>query len=152
MKRSILKVVIGVLFCFGIAICRGADGGEIKEVIAKLNQQFVSCLAKDDASGVSNMYAKDAALLAPNMPIVKGRENIAGVFRHMVEGGMTQMTLTTVSVWSAGSIVAEEGVYTLKSKNGQARDTGKYIVLWKQEGGQWRIYRDIFNSDLEPGK
>ena len=152
MRKSPVKLVVGVLLLLGVLVCRGADDEKFKEIIAKNNQQFVTCLAKGDASGLSNLYTKDAAFLAPNMPVVKGRENIAGVYKYMIEGGMTQMTLKTVSVWSSGPIVVEEGVYTLKSKDGQHIDTGKYMVLWKQEDGKWRIHRDIFNSDLEAKK
>jgi len=27
-------------------------------------------------------------------------------------------------------------------------DKGKYIVIWKKVDGEWKYYRDIFNSDL----
>jgi ketosteroid isomerase-like protein len=30
-------------------------------------------------------------------------------------------------------------------------DQGKYIVIWKQDGGQWKLHRDIFNSSLPAG-
>jgi ketosteroid isomerase-like protein len=27
-------------------------------------------------------------------------------------------------------------------------DRGKYIVVWKDEGGKWKLHRDIWNSSL----
>jgi ketosteroid isomerase-like protein len=32
----------------------------------------------------------------------------------------------------------------------RALDKGKYIVIWKQEDGQWKLHRDIFNSSMPP--
>ena len=29
-------------------------------------------------------------------------------------------------------------------------DSGKFIVIWKQEGGQWKLHRDIWNSSMPP--
>jgi ketosteroid isomerase-like protein len=27
-------------------------------------------------------------------------------------------------------------------------DTGKYVVVWRKVGGEWKAAADIFNSDL----
>ena len=27
---------------------------------------------------------------------------------------------------------------------------GKFIVIWKEQGGQWKLHRDIFNSSIPP--
>ena len=41
---------------------------------------------------------------------------------------------------------AEVSTFTLFAGAGQVVGKGKYIVIWKQEGGQWLLHRDIFNS------
>jgi ketosteroid isomerase-like protein len=33
---------------------------------------------------------------------------------------------------------------------GNKLEKGKFIVLWKQEKGIWKMYRDIWNSDASP--
>ena len=30
------------------------------------------------------------------------------------------------------------------------KDSGKYIVVWRQRNGKWQIIDDIFNSNLVP--
>jgi len=47
-----------------------------------------------------------------------------------------------------GDTAIEVGKYTLKGEEGQVLDTGKYTVIWKQEEGQWKLHRDIFNSSV----
>ena len=51
-----------------------------------------------------------------------------------------------VEVPAARSDGGEVGRYILGA-GGQTADVGKYIVIWKNDGGTWKLHRDIFNSD-----
>ena len=42
----------------------------------------------------------------------------------------------------------ETGRYELYDAQNKILDKGKYVVVWKQENGEWKLFRDIFNSDL----
>ena len=35
----------------------------------------------------------------------------------------------------------------MMKKTGKPKDE-KYIVLWKKAAGRWKLFRDIFNSNL----
>jgi ketosteroid isomerase-like protein len=45
-------------------------------------------------------------------------------------------------------MLAEEGEYTFMNNDNKELDRGKYIVLWKKENGEWKLFRDCYNSDL----
>jgi ketosteroid isomerase-like protein len=30
--------------------------------------------------------------------------------------------------------------------NGSVADAGKYIVIWKKDGGTWKLHRDIWTT------
>jgi ketosteroid isomerase-like protein len=62
--------------------------------------------------------------------------------------GIKEVKLEIVEIEAYGDIAIEVSKYTLQGEGGQALDTGKYIVIWKQEGGQWKLHRDIFNSSM----
>ena len=34
----------------------------------------------------------------------------------------------------------------MKADGGVVADRGKYIVIWKNEGGSWKLHKDIFNT------
>jgi ketosteroid isomerase-like protein len=68
----------------------------------------------------------------------------------MIDAGATGLTLTAVEVEAHGDTAHEVGTWVLKAKDGTAVDNGKYIVIWKKEGGQWRLHRDIWNSSTPP--
>jgi ketosteroid isomerase-like protein len=60
--------------------------------------------------------------------------------------GITAVKLETAEVESHGNTTHEVGTYILQGAGGQGLDTGKYVVIWKQEAGQWKLHRDIWNS------
>jgi ketosteroid isomerase-like protein len=66
--------------------------------------------------------------------------------------GIKEATLDTVEVEAHGDAAYEVGRYTLKGDGGQLLDQGKYVVIWKRVGGQWRLHRDIWNSSLPAGQ
>ena len=47
-------------------------------------------------------------------------------------------------------MLEEVGVYTFTDDKGVVFDKGKFIVLWKNVDGKWKLFRDIFNSDMPP--
>jgi hypothetical protein len=44
------------------------------------------------------------------------------------------------------------GKYTLTGDAGKVLDQGKYVVVWKRELGQWKLYRDIWNTSVPAAK
>ena len=84
--------------------------------------------------------------MPPNHDFVKGRSNIDGFWREMFTAGATRLQLDTEQIEEHGDIVSEIGRYTVYAEKNQAVDDGKYLVLWRQENGEWKVFRDIWNS------
>ena len=51
----------------------------------------------------------------------------------------------------ANSCRAMVTFYATYGADDQVADQGKYIVLWPQVDGAWKLHRDIFNSSLPNG-
>ncbi len=134
-----------------ISIEKSASAFDLKQAeasIAQSNQNFMKAFKARDSIGVANCYATDAKAMAANAPAVKGRSNITHFISGMMKNGLTNLELSTRNIWGDSSIVAEEGVYDLSDSIGKNIDKGKYIVLWKQEAGNWKMFRDIWTTDL----
>jgi hypothetical protein len=43
---------------------------------------------------------------------------------------------------------SRQGFYTMFGPEGKMMDTGKYVVIWKREEGQWKYNRDIANTSM----
>jgi len=125
-----------------------------KKEIDSANQTFAEILSKGDSVSLANMYSTDAEMLPPNQTAVVGRKDIQTEITNLINSGASKLVLTTTNVWGTEDLLAEQGVLTLANKDGKLLDKGKYIVLWKKEDGKWKLFRDLFNSDLPltPGK
>jgi ketosteroid isomerase-like protein len=112
----------------------------------KMNDQLDAQFAKGDAAVISQMYSSDATVLPPGSDMVKGRENIAKLWKGAIDG-MTDLRITTKEVLPlSGDAVREIGTFSAKTKGDNSQDiAGKFTVLWVREGGSWKINTDIWN-------
>ena len=124
------------------------DLAAVKKVIDSTNAVYASLVKKGDSVALAGLYTSDAKVMVSNMPAGSGRKEIQSILGGMIAAlGTVDLVITTTDVWGTESLVAEEGTVNI-SKDGNNIDKGKYIVLWKMEDGNWKIFRDIFNSDL----
>ena len=42
----------------------------------------------------------------------------------------------------------KRAMYELYDAENKMIDKGKYVVVWKPVNGEWKLFRDIFNSDM----
>jgi uncharacterized protein (TIGR02246 family) len=119
---------------------------ELREQIAAANKVFMEAFGRGDPAGLAALYTKDGQLLAPNFGPMTGRDAIRAFWQGAMDMGIKGAVLEIVEVEDHGETAIEVGKYTLLGEEGQALDEGKYIVIWKQVGGQWKLHRDIFNS------
>jgi uncharacterized protein (TIGR02246 family) len=112
------------------------------------NRRFMEALAKGDAGGIAKLYTAKGQLLPPNSDFVIGTAAIQNYWRGAIEKGVRGAVLETLEVEAHGDLACEVGRYTLKAADGQVADTGKYLLIWKQEGGAWKVHRDVWTTSL----
>ena len=116
--------------------------------ISATNKAFMEAFGKGDAAGLANLYTKAGSLLPPNSEVVGGIEGIRGFWQGAMDMGIKRAKLETVDLEVYQGAACEVGNYTLTGAKGEVMDRGKYIVVWKDEGGKWKLHRDIWNSSL----
>ncbi len=120
---------------------------DIRSAIVACNTHFMHAFGRGDAAGLANLYTVGGQLLPPHSEVVAGRDAIRTFWQGALDSGLTEATLDTVEVNSTGETAVEVGRYTLRAKGGQVADAGKYVVVWKAEGGGWKLHRDIWNTN-----
>ncbi|CAN5223398.1 hypothetical protein BH09BAC2_BH09BAC2_10550 [soil metagenome] len=118
-----------------------------KAEIEEADRNFMELFAKRDSVGLANAYTVDAKLMKAGAPSVVGRTNIQKAWNDMLNSGLTRVDLKLENIFGTEALIAEEGIVTLFVKNDTV-GVEKYIVLWKKEDGKWKLFRDIFNSNL----
>lgn len=131
------------------AVCQSKlENSSLKAGIEKANQSWMEAMKKQDAEGVAALYAEDALLLAPNAPAIQGREGARNFFASAMNAGIKEVKLYTEEVDGDGQFAIERGTYEMYADGNTVADKGKYIVHWKNINGEWKFYRDMFNSDM----
>lgn len=121
-----------------------------KAEIEEADKNFMALFAAGDSVGLANSYTIDAKFMSPGVPAIVGRANIQTDMSNIIQSGITGIDIRLGNVFGTEDLIAEEGELTLFVGN-EAVAVEKYIVLWKKEDGRWKMFRDIYNSNL-PGK
>ena len=116
--------------------------------IEAANSKFMALLAKGDAAGLAALYATDGQVVPPNSDFVSGAPAIQKFWQGTIDAGIKGAKFTTLDVTVRGDLASETGKYDLTGADGTVLDTGKYVVVWKREGGRWKLHRDIFNTSM----
>ena len=119
-----------------------------KATIEKLNDVWTAAFNKGDAAAVVALYTEDAYVLPPGSGMVKGRAAIEAFWRQAAQQ-MSDAKLTTIDVLPLGRSAAREvGTVTLKTKSQPPQEVvGKYVVVWRKIGRDWKLATDIWNTD-----
>jgi ketosteroid isomerase-like protein len=98
----------------------------------------------------ANFYAGDAQFGPPNSPAISGHDALLAWARTVPPS--RDFTLRQVDVDGRGDLAYVYGKYSwvlMVPGEPAAPDSGKYIEVWrKQTDGNWKIIRDVFNSDV----
>jgi len=124
----------------------------VREAIEKANANLLACFRRGDARAIGNLYTNNAQLLPAGSEPIKGPSAIGDFWETVLQMGVKEVKLQTVEVDGQGNTAIELGEYTLFTANGQLADRGKYVVIWKQAGGEWKLHWDIWNTSEPAAK
>ncbi len=141
------RLALALLLIVGCAAPQQDTTDEARAGIEATNAQFMEAFSQGDAAGVAACYTEDAQLMPPNGEIVSGREAVQANFQEAMNEGLN-VQLETVELESHGDTAYEVGRAITTGEDGQTVDESKYIVIWKKVGDEWKMHRDIFNSNL----
>ena len=128
-----------------------ADEEAIRGQVAR----WLELVKSKDSAAIAQLYTEDGAVMPPNATISKGRTAIQQTWASMMSTPGFELTFAPEQIILSGSgdMALDRGTYRLAfAPSGKAQtDTGKYVVVWRKVGGEWKAAADIFNSDLPAG-
>ncbi|AKG35968.1 YybH family protein [Paenibacillus durus] len=119
---------------------------EIRKVIESNNQLFVQAVQQKNATGITDLYTKQAILIPSGSANIQGSEAIHSFWVTMLNSGLTDLALESKEIKAGGEDqVRESGIAHLTLQNGEEEihPTSGYVVLWRLEDGAWKIDIDI---------
>ena len=129
-----------------------ANPGADEQAIRGQIDRWLQLVKAKDAPAIAALYTEDGAVMPPNAPIGKGRAGIEQTWSSMMQTPGFDLTFVPeqIIVSSSGDMALDRGTYRFAAApDGKAiNDTGKYVVVWRKVGNEWKAASDIFNSDL----
>lgn len=114
--------------------------------------RWLQLVKAKDAPAIAALYAEDGAVMPPNEPLSEGRAAIQQTWASIMQTPGFALTFAPkqIVVSASGDMALDRGTYslTVAPKGTAQTDTGKYVVVWRKIGGEWKAAADIFNSDL----
>jgi len=111
---------------------------------------LTDAVLRSNAAAVAKIFTGDAKLMLPGFETVTGREAIEKFWQAGLSSGVVKRITFEPSdvTGSNDGLLAETGTLTTLDENGKEKDQSRYLIVWKRDEDQWRIHRDIANSEL----
>lgn len=119
----------------------------VKQIIEANHKAYNENFAKGDATQFAKHYTVDASIFPTNFPKMQGTSAINTFFDGAFKMGIRNIKLTSNEVMGGPELVVESGNVELFIENGISVYKGKFIIIWKQENNEWKMFRDIWNID-----
>ncbi|HVT85559.1 MAG TPA: nuclear transport factor 2 family protein [Chitinophagaceae bacterium] len=117
------------------------DLPKAKMIVSSIIKQFADYFEQGDSVALAAMYTKDASLGS-----VKGKDIPAAIgrmIRNSIQENSRHITYTSTSISVDGEFIVEVGIAEAKDDQGNQKWKARYLVVYKQEDGHWKLYRDI---------
>lgn len=120
--------------------------GDVRTQIGSANKEFMNAFKRGDATAMANLYTSEAQLLPANSDFVRGTAAIRAFWQGVIDLGLKDASLETIEAEAHGDTAIEVGRYRLLAAGGAVADSGKYVVVWKNDRGTWKLHRDIWTT------
>ncbi len=112
-------------------------------------EEYMEAYNRGDMAGTAACYTENGQLLPPNSDFITGRQAIQEFWQtfrqEFTDLGVKSAKLIEVERHGDTAIVI--GKAKITGEEDQVLGTAKYIVILKREKGQWKIHRDMWNSN-----
>ncbi|MBI4469843.1 MAG: DUF4440 domain-containing protein [Acidobacteria bacterium] len=138
------RVLCGLVLT-GLVACMAVAGSDYTDI----SERWEKAYNAGDAGAVAVLYTEDGVVMPPNEAATIGRKAIqAYIEKDIAANKGSSLEIESLESSKSGDLGFARGAWRMKDSTGKILDEGKWIEVRKKVGGQWRIYRDIWNSDL----
>jgi ketosteroid isomerase-like protein len=154
--KTILAVAAGCVAA-SLTACGSTDSRrpslqEDLAAIAAFNERYLKAINDEDIATLSSLTTEGHIMLAPNRRPIVGKAANDEANRRAFEQFDFEETWTPEETVVSGDWAHQRGTFTVKATpkaGGAAREiSGAFLRIYqRQPDGEWRMIRDMFNSD-----
>lgn len=133
--------------CLIISLSSCNSNDNIKQIIIKKYEKVRTTLNIGDPNYVLEMHSKDAILFLQNGTEIVGITALKPFYEKVALTGIDIASKSTSVELLSENVAYEVGTFTSTSKSG-AKNSAKYINIWKKIDGDWKLYKAIDQAKL----
>jgi ketosteroid isomerase-like protein len=148
--------VMAMLALVGCATTSKSSQAADEAAITAFNARYLGAINAGDIATLSSLTTEGHMMIAPGRPPIVGKK------ANDEANGRAFQSFNIVETWNpletviSGDLAYQRGTYTVnatpKAGGNTSHSTGNFLRIYrKQANGEWRMVRDMFNSD-QPSK
>jgi ketosteroid isomerase-like protein len=145
----VVATVVGLSAC-APAAPPSVDTTADEAALKAMTVAWLEAYNAGDVEKIVAMYSDDAVLMAPHAPVASGPAAIRAFLTTDTAAARAagiKMSPGQATAGVSGDLGWETGSYTAVDASGTTVDSGSYMSISRRVNGEWKYYRDTYNSD-----
>lgn len=126
---------------------RAFDLDGTRKFISEQNKRFTDAHLAGDVAAIDSMFAPDAKSYPPGNAAVSGVPALHAFTVEFLKAGLTDFRETSTDFYGDAEYVADAGTYVATYGPDHVTERGKYLNVWQQVNGNWKIKSNMWNND-----
>jgi ketosteroid isomerase-like protein len=117
-----------------------------RAVIEQKNAQFTQAHVTGDVATIDAMFTRDATSFPPGAEPAVGPAALHALTVDFLKIGVKAFTERTTTLYGNSELLIDQGEYEITYGPANTVERGKYVNVWRQEDGTWKIQTNIWNT------
>ena len=122
------------------------DLAAMRTMIAEKNERFTRAHVEGDVAAIDAMFTRDAKSFPPGAEAAVGPAAIHDLTVEYLKAGVKEFREETTDFYGNAELLIDQGTYVVTYGPENTVERGKYLNVWRQEAGVWKIHANIWNS------
>lgn len=118
-----------------------------RRLITQQNERFTAAHVAGDVATIDAMFAPDAKSFPPGAAAVIGLPALHAFTVEYLKAGVTEFREETTDFYGNAEYVVDGGTYVVTYGPAHVTERGKYLNVWTQVNGRWKIKANMWNTD-----
>lgn len=121
-------------------------------LIAEQNKRFTSAHLTGDVATIDSMFSSDPKSYPPGGPPVIGLTALHEFTVEYIKAGLTEFREESTDFYGNAEYVVDAGTYVVTYGPDHVTERGKYLNVWQQVDGSWKLKTNMWNTDAPASK
>jgi ketosteroid isomerase-like protein len=120
--------------------------------ITEFNKRYLKAINDGDSATLASLTTPEHIMIAPGRPPIVGKEANDAANARVAQTTKIEETWSPQETFVSGDLAFQRGTFTVaatpKAGGNTTRVGGTFMRIYKrQANGEWRMVRDMFNTD-----